>query len=52
VGPQQWLEAARIICEEKMAPRDIIATLEISPIDVEETMKDLIRRGVVTLKKA
>jgi DNA-binding response OmpR family regulator len=52
VGPQQWLEAARLICEEKMAPRDIIATLEISPIDVEETMKDLIRRGVVTLKKA
>lgn len=52
VGPKQWLEAARLICEEKLAPRDIIARLDISPIDVEETMKDLIRRGVVTLKKA
>lgn len=52
VGPKQWLEAARLICEEKLAPRDIIARLEISPIDVEETMKDLIRRGVVTLRKA
>ncbi len=51
VGPKQWLEAAKLICEDKMAPRDIIAKLEISPVDVEETMKDLIRRGVVMLKK-
>jgi len=51
VGPKQWLEAARLICEEKLAPRDIISRLEISPVDVEETMKDLIRRGVVTLTK-
>jgi CheY-like chemotaxis protein len=51
VGPKQWLEAAKLICEDKLAPREIIARLEISPIDVEETMKDLIRRGVVTLKK-
>lgn len=51
VGPKQWLEAAKLICEDKLAPRDIIAKLEISPVDVEETMKDLIRRGVVTLKK-
>jgi DNA-binding response OmpR family regulator len=48
VGPKQWLEAARLICEEKLAPREIISRLEISPLDVEETMKDLIRRGVVT----
>jgi DNA-binding response OmpR family regulator len=51
VGPKQWLEVARLICEEKRAPRDIISTLDVSPIDVEETMKDLIRRGVVTLQK-
>jgi DNA-binding response OmpR family regulator len=51
VGPKQWLEAARLICEEKLAPRDIIANLEISPVDVEETMKDLVRRGVVMLQK-
>ncbi|MBL8933520.1 MAG: response regulator [Archangium sp.] len=52
VGPKQWLEAAKLICEDKLSPREIIGRLEISPIDVEETMKDLIRRGVVTLKKA
>jgi hypothetical protein len=52
VGPKQWLEVARLICEEGVAPRDVIARVETSPVDVEETMKDLIRRGVVTLKKA
>lgn len=51
VGPKQWLEAARLICEERLPPRDIIARLEVSPVDVEETMKDLIRRGVVMLRK-
>ncbi|MEW5743724.1 MAG: response regulator, partial [Myxococcota bacterium] len=52
VGPKTWLEAARLICEEKLPPRDVIAHVDISPIDVEETMKDLIRRGVVTLRRA
>lgn len=52
VGPKQWLEAARLICEEKMPPREIIAQLDLSPVEIEECMKDLIRRGVVTLKKA
>ncbi|MBK7863352.1 MAG: response regulator [Archangiaceae bacterium] len=52
VGPKQWLEVARLICEERVPPRDVIAMLDTSPIEVEETMKDLIRRGVVTLRKA
>lgn len=52
VGPKQWLEAARLICEEKTPPRDLIAKLDISPLDIEECMKDLIRRGVVSLRKA
>jgi hypothetical protein len=52
VGPKQWLEAARMICEDKTPPRDVIARLDISPLEIEECMKDLIRRGVVTLKKA
>jgi CheY-like chemotaxis protein len=52
VGPKQWLEAARLICEEKAPPREVIARLDISPLEIEECMKDLIRRGVVTLKNA
>ncbi len=51
VGPKQWLEAARLICEEKTPPREVIARLDISPLDIEECMKDLIRRGVVTLRR-
>jgi len=51
VGPKQWLEAARLICEEKVPPREVIARLDISPVEIEETMKDLIRRGVVLLRK-
>lgn len=51
VGPKQWLECARLICEEKLAPREIIARLDLSPVDIEETMKDLLRRGVVSLQK-
>jgi DNA-binding response OmpR family regulator len=52
VGPKQWLEVARLICEERVPPREVIAAIDASPIEVEETMKDLIRRGVVTLRKA
>lgn len=52
VGPKTWLETARLICEEKLPPRDVIAHIDISPLEVEETMKDLIRRGVVTLRRS
>ncbi len=51
VGPSQWLEVARLICEERVPPRDVIARMDTSPIEVEETLKDLLRRGVVTLKR-
>lgn len=51
VGPGQWLEVARLICEEHVSPREVIARLHTSPIEVEETLKDLLRRGVVTLKR-
>lgn len=51
VGPRQWLELARLICEERVSPREVIARIDTSPIEVEETLKDLLRRGVVTLKR-
>ncbi len=52
VGPKTYLEVARLICEERLPPRDVIAKLDMSPVDIEDTMKDLLRRGVVTLKRA
>ncbi len=51
VGPSQWLEVARLICEDRVPPREVIARIDTSPIEVEETLKDLLRRGVVTLKR-
>ncbi len=51
VGPKQYLEVARLICEEKVPPREVIARVEQSPVEIEETLKDLVRRGVVTLRK-
>ncbi|MFT3836024.1 MAG: response regulator [Myxococcaceae bacterium] len=51
VGPKQSLEVARLICEERVPPREVIARVELSPVEIEETLKDLVRRGVVTLRK-
>lgn len=48
VGPREWLEYARLICEKKLTPREVIASASASPVEVEETLKDLMRRGVVT----
>ena len=52
VGPKAYLEVARLICEERLTPREVISKVDLSPVDIEETMKDLLRRGVVTLKRA
>lgn len=49
VGPKHWLEAARLLCEQKLTPKEVLARATLSPIEVEEAMRDLIRRGVVRL---
>jgi DNA-binding response OmpR family regulator len=48
-GPQQWLPAARLLCEQGLPPREVLARLNDSPIELEEVLRDLIRRGVVSL---
>jgi len=47
-GPKNWLETARLLCEEKLSPREVLSRLDESPVEVEETLRDLVRRGVVT----
>ncbi len=47
-GPKNWLETARLLCEEKLSPREVLSRLDESPLEVEETLRDLVRRGVVT----
>jgi DNA-binding response OmpR family regulator len=48
-GPQQWLPAARLLCEQGLPPREVLAQLDESPLELEEVLRDLIRRGVVSL---
>jgi DNA-binding response OmpR family regulator len=48
-GPKGWLETARLLCEEKLTPREVLTRLDESPVEVEETLRDLVRRGVVSL---
>lgn len=48
-GPQQWLAAARLLCEQGLPPREVLARLDESPVELEEMLRDLIRRGVVSL---
>ncbi|MGO8969527.1 MAG: response regulator [Myxococcaceae bacterium] len=48
-GPKNWLETARLLCEEKLSPREVLSRVDDSPIEVEETLRDLVRRGVVSL---
>lgn len=52
VGPKDTLELVRLVCEEKLTPREIISRLDTSPLEIEECLKDLLRRGVVTLNKS
>lgn len=49
IGPQPYLETARMICEEHLPAREVMSRGDHSPLLVEEVMRDLIRRGVVTL---
>jgi hypothetical protein len=49
VGPRPWLEIARMLCEEKLTPREVLERSPLSPLEVEEALRDLIRRGVVRL---
>ncbi|MBF5041008.1 response regulator [Aggregicoccus sp. 17bor-14] len=51
VGPQPWLETARLLCAERLTPREVLARVDTSPLEIEEIVRDLVRRGVLTLAK-
>lgn len=48
LGPPSSLEIARMV-RQGMTPREVIANSEMSPMDIEETMRDLVRRRVIRL---
>ncbi|MCU0699382.1 MAG: response regulator [Myxococcaceae bacterium] len=50
VGPPAWLPIARLLCEQRLAPVDVINRLQVTPMEVAAVVKDLLRRGVVSLQ--
>lgn len=50
VGPPSWLPIARLLCEEKQTPAEVIARLKVTPMEVAAVVKDLLRRGVASLR--
>lgn len=50
VGPPTWLPIARLLCESKLTPAQVIAQLNVTPMEVAAVVKDLLRRGVATLR--
>ena len=50
VGPPAWLPIARLLCELKLTPADVMARLQVTPMEVAAVVKDLLSRGVVSLQ--
>lgn len=50
VGPPAWLPIARMLCELKLTPADVIQRLQVTPMEVAAVVKDLLSRGVVSLQ--
>ncbi len=50
VGPPAWLPIARLLCELKLTPAEVIARLQVTTNEVAVVVNDLLTRGVVTLQ--
>jgi hypothetical protein len=51
VGPPAWLPMARMLCEQRLTPAEVIARMGCTPMEVAAVVKDLLRRGVVSLQE-
>ena len=50
VGPPAWQPMVRMLCEQKLTPAEVIARLQVTPMEVAAVVKELLRRGVATLQ--
>ena len=50
VGPPHLHEAARLLCDERCSPAEVAARAGLTGPDVDELVKDLVRRGVIAPK--
>lgn len=49
-GPAMWQPIVRALCEEKLAPREVMQRMQVTPQEMTQVVQDLLRRGVVALK--
>jgi DNA-binding response OmpR family regulator len=50
VGPPAWLPMVRMLCEQRLAPAEVMARLGVTPAELAAVVKELLRRGVATLQ--
>jgi len=48
-GPKNHLPWISLICESKLTPKEVLARANISPVQLEEIVGDLVRRKVIRL---
>jgi DNA-binding response OmpR family regulator len=49
VGPPAWQPMVKLLCEDRLAPAQVIAQLRVTPLEVATVVKELLRRGVASL---
>lgn len=50
IGPPPVLPIARLLCEQRATPAEVVARLRVTPQEVAAVLQDLLRKGVATLK--
>jgi CheY-like chemotaxis protein len=50
-GPKSHLPWISLICESKLTPKEVLARANISPVQLEEIVGDLVRRKVLRLSR-
>lgn len=50
IGPPTVLPIARLLCEHRATPAEVVAKLRVTPQEVAAVLQDLLRKGVATLK--
>lgn len=52
VAPQAWQPVAQLVCKDRVPPGEVASRVSIPAAEVQEALKDLFRRGVVSLRKS
>lgn len=51
IGPPAWRPHVQLLCEQQLPPREVMQRTGVAPQELQGLLRDLIRRGVVALRK-